>query len=270
MRDLAEEVGGGPADAISLAVPGPVHEGVVHRLPSLLGPDYQGGLDFLAIAGRLWPGVPAFACNDLTAAGRRYVAAGHADFGVLTLGSGVGGKLFVGGEPLLGPKGYGGEIGHWRVPGAPPVRCDCGGLGHLSALSSGRGAMRLARWRAGEDPAGFAAAGLGAADALTPEALVAAFHAGDPWAAASIAASAEHLGAALAACALAAGLELFFLTGGFAIAAGEPFRALTAKAAATYAWAMGPDWDQIVRLADPAEEPGLIGAGYYALDRLPA
>jgi glucokinase len=240
---------------------------VAGRLPSLLGPGYRGGLDFAGLARRLWPARPAFACNDLTAAGARYVAAGHRDFGILTLGSGVGGKLFIDGRPLLGSAGFGGEIGHWRVPGAPPAQCDCGGVGHLSALSSGRGSVRLARWRAGEDPAGYKASSLGPL-VLTPEALVTAFHAGDRWAEASIEASAEYLGAALAALALAAGLELFFLTGGFAVAAGEPFRALTAAAAARHAWDMGQDWDQMVRLAAEGEEPGLLGTGFYALDRL--
>ena len=270
LEALAGEVGARSPGAVSLAVPGPVHDGVVLRMPSLLGAEFRGGIDFGEMARRLWPGPPIYVCNDLTAAGQRYVAAGHRDFGVLTLGSGVGGKLFIEGRPLLGRRGYGGEIGHWRVPGAPLVACDCGGFGHLSALASGRGAVRLARWRAAEDPPAFAAARLGSADALTPEALVAAFHAGDPWARASIAASAEHLGAALAACALAAGLELFFLTGGFAVAAGEPFRALTAVAAARHAWSIGPDWDSMLRLAAPDEEPGLIGAGFRVLDRLAA
>ncbi|MBS0411574.1 MAG: ROK family protein [Proteobacteria bacterium] len=271
VSDLAAEVlGGGAPDAVSMAVPGPVHDGVVERLPSLVGPSYEGGVDFAALARRLWPGRPVFVSNDLTAAGHLYVSLGHRDFGVLTLGSGVGGKLFIDGKPLLGRLGFGGEIGHWRVPGAPLTACDCGGRGHLSGLSSGRGALRLAQWRAGEDPAAFRASAAARAcgdDAarLTPEQLVQAFHAGDPWAVASLDASAEHLGAALAAMALAAGLELFFLTGGFAVAAGEPFRAKVAAAAETYAWRTGQDWDAAVRLAEPGEEPGLLGAGAYAL-----
>jgi predicted NBD/HSP70 family sugar kinase len=265
IASLAAEVLAGEPAAVSLAVPGPVDGGVAGRLPSLLGPTYRGGLDFAAMAQRLWPGRPVVVANDLTAAGALYVARGHRDFGVLTLGSGVGGKLFVDGRPLLGPTGYGGEIGHWRVPGAPPTACDCGGTGHLSALASGRGSVRLAQWRAAQDPSGFKAAGLGEATALTPEALVAAFHGGNSWARACLEASAEALGAALAACSLAAGLELFFLTGGFAVAAGEAFRAMTARAAAEHAWATGPDWDGIVRLADADEEPGLLGAGHLAL-----
>ena len=66
MLDLAAQVTDGEPGAVSLAVPGPVHDGVAGRLPSLLGPGYQGGLDFEALARRLWPGRPVFASNDLT------------------------------------------------------------------------------------------------------------------------------------------------------------------------------------------------------------
>ena len=271
VSDLATQVlGGDEPDAVSMAVPGPVHDGVVERLPSLVGPSYEGGIDFAALGRRLWPGRPVFTCNDLTAAGHLYVSRGHRDFGILTLGSGVGGKLFVDGRPLLGRLGFGGEIGHWRVPGAPLTACDCGGKGHLSGLSSGRGSLRLAQWRAAQDPAGFRASALGARcvgepAGLTAEALVEAFHAGDAWAGASVAESAEHLGAAIAAMGLAAGLELFFLTGGFAVAAGEPFRAQVAAAAEAYAWRTGQDWNDGVRIAEKGEEPGLLGAGWFTL-----
>jgi predicted NBD/HSP70 family sugar kinase len=94
---------------------------------------------------------------------------------------------------------------------------------------------------------------------------VGAFHAGDRWAGESLAASADYLGAAIAAMGLAAGLELFFLTGGFAVAAGEAFRVQVAAAAETYAWRTGQDWNAGVRLAAPDEEPGLLGAGAYAV-----
>jgi glucokinase len=247
-RLAAQVLTGAAPEAVSLAAPGPMTGGLAHRLPSLLGPAYAGGLDFLALAQRLWPGVPAAACNDLTAAGHLYLARGEVDFGVLTLGSGVGCKLFVGGRPLLGPRGFGGEIGHWRVPGAALVACDCGGIGHLSALASGRGIARLAAFR------GLAG--------KSPEAVVAAYHAGEPRAGAVLQESAQALGAALAAMGLAAGLETFILTGGFAMAAGEPYRRLAAEAAAAHAWDQGAPLD--IRLAAPDEEPGLLGAGHYA------
>lgn len=233
---------------VSLGVPGPVQDGVVHRLPSLLGPAYQGGLDAIALAAEIWPGIAAAAANDLTMAGHLYVARGHRDFGALTLGSGVGGKLFVDGRPLLGRTGFGGEIGHWRFPGGPATPCDCGGVGHLSGMASGRGIARLA-----------AARGV----ATTAEALVAAYHAGQGQAVAVLEESADALGAAIAAMGLAAGIEAFFLTGGFAVAAGEPYRARVEAAARASAWDQGEPF--AVHLASPGEEPGLLGAGFYGL-----
>ena len=65
-----------------------------------------------------------------------------------------------------------------------------------------------------------------------------------------------------------AGLETFFLTGGFAVGAGEAYRALVAQAASEHAWSFGVDWNEAIVLAAPGEEPGLVGAGFYALAAL--
>lgn len=64
----------------------------------------------------------------------RYGAAkGARDFIMITLGTGVGGGLFVAGEPYRGSRGLGGEIGHTVIDlDGPP--CPCGGKGHLEAF----------------------------------------------------------------------------------------------------------------------------------------
>ena len=64
----------------------------------------------------------------------RYGAAkGARDFLMITLGTGVGGGMFVDGEPYRGSRGLGGEIGHMVVDlDGPP--CPCGGDGHLEAF----------------------------------------------------------------------------------------------------------------------------------------
>jgi len=85
-------------------------------------------------------GVPAFLDNDVNAflrgevargavAGERYVLG-------MTLGTGVGGALWLDGALYDGPHGAAGEIGH--VPGFGELRCTCGGRGHLETLASGR------------------------------------------------------------------------------------------------------------------------------------
>ncbi len=59
-------------------------------------------------------------------------AKGFRDFIMITVGTGVGGGMFLGGEPYRGSRGLGGELGHTVVDlnGRP---CPCGGIGHLEA-----------------------------------------------------------------------------------------------------------------------------------------
>ncbi len=84
--------------------------------------------------------VPAFLDNDVNAFLRGEVFAGAVRgepyaLGV-TLGTGVGGALWMDGRLYEGPHGAAGEIGHF--PGFGELRCSCGGRGHLETLASGR------------------------------------------------------------------------------------------------------------------------------------
>ncbi|MFI9760045.1 ROK family protein [Streptomyces sp. NPDC051963] len=85
-------------------------------------------------------GVPAFLDNDVNAFLRGEVAKGAAAGGThvlgMTLGTGVGGALWLDGSLYDGPHGAAGEIGH--VPGFGDLPCTCGGRGHLETVASGR------------------------------------------------------------------------------------------------------------------------------------
>lgn len=85
-------------------------------------------------------GVPAYLDNDVNAFLRgeatRGAAAGRTDVLGMTLGTGVGGALWVGGALYQGPHAAAGEIGH--IPGFGELPCTCGGRGHLETLASGR------------------------------------------------------------------------------------------------------------------------------------
>ncbi|AEW98509.1 ROK family protein [Streptantibioticus cattleyicolor] len=85
-------------------------------------------------------GVPAFLDNDVNAFLRGEVAKGavqgERDVLGITLGTGVGGALCLGGTLLDGAHGAAGEIGH--IPGFGDLPCTCGGRGHLETLASGR------------------------------------------------------------------------------------------------------------------------------------
>jgi glucokinase len=69
---------------------------------------------------------------------------GADDLVMLTLGTGIGGGLVLGGRPYRGFSGAGAELGHIVVEhdGAP---CPCGGRGHLESYASGRAADGIAR-----------------------------------------------------------------------------------------------------------------------------
>ncbi|MFF3381297.1 ROK family protein [Streptomyces sp. NPDC002680] len=114
-----------------------------------------------AIRGAL--GVPAYLDNDVNAFLRGEATKG-AVAGVphvlgMTLGTGVGGALWMGGALYEGPHGAAGEIGH--VPGFGDLPCTCGGRGHLETLASGRAIGRRYGERTGR--AGLSAKAVAAA-----------------------------------------------------------------------------------------------------------
>jgi len=107
-------------------------------------------------------------------------AKGARDFLMITVGTGVGGGIYLNGEPYRGSRGLGGEIGHTvvQMDGDP---CPCGGTGHLEAYL-GRPAI-AAKGR--EAAAAFkgreilSAAG-GTVEAVSAESVVLAAKTGDP------------------------------------------------------------------------------------------
>ncbi|WP_255359412.1 ROK family protein [Frondihabitans sp. PAMC 28766] len=68
----------------------------------------------------------------------------------ITLGTGVGGALWIDGRLWDGPRGAAGEIGH--IPGFGDALCTCGGRGHLETLASGRSIARRYSEQTGSGP----------------------------------------------------------------------------------------------------------------------
>jgi glucokinase len=69
---------------------------------------------------------------------------GSDDLVYLTISTGVGGAAISGGQPVVGPDGVAGELGHMTVDMDGPI-CACGGVGHLEAIASGTGIAASAR-----------------------------------------------------------------------------------------------------------------------------
>jgi len=94
--------------------------------------------------------VPVALDNDANCAARAEVALGAAqdasDVLLVTMGTGIGGAVVLGGTLLRGRNGMAGEFGHMQV--VPDGRgCECGGEGCWEQYSSGNALVRYARGR---------------------------------------------------------------------------------------------------------------------------
>ncbi len=71
-------------------------------------------------------------------------ARGYGDVVMVTLGTGIGGGIVIGGRVQVGSAGFAGEIGHMVVDPAGPA-CPCGRRGCWERFASGAGLGVLAR-----------------------------------------------------------------------------------------------------------------------------
>lgn len=94
-------------------------------------------------------GVPVALTNDANAAAigeMTYGAArGMKDFIVITLGTGVGSGIVIGGQLVYGHDGFAGELGHVILKRKNGRLCGCGRTGCLEAYASATGVARTAR-----------------------------------------------------------------------------------------------------------------------------
>ena len=131
---------------IGLSAPGPVdpRAGTLVEPPNI-GPGFRDVPFAVPIGAAL--GLPAALERDTHVAALAELAFGAArgcrDFLYLTVSTGFGGAIVVGGRLYGGPDGVAGELGHLPVDlDGPP--CGCGGRGHIEAICSGSGIARLA------------------------------------------------------------------------------------------------------------------------------
>ena len=92
-------------------------------------------------------GIPVWAANDaiLGAVGEHAYGIGQGVQNLIyvTVSTGVGGGIIVDGKPLLGARGFAGEIGHMSIDRNGPL-CKCGNAGCLETLASGTAIANLA------------------------------------------------------------------------------------------------------------------------------
>lgn len=135
---------------IGLGVPGAVNDkGVVNKLVNIGWGVVDAKSEMEAITG-----LKVEVGNDanVAALGEAWMGAakGLSDVCMVTLGTGVGGGIVVGGKLLCGANGAAGEIGHIYVNPDEVESCGCGNKGCLEQYASATGIVRLAK-KAGMD-----------------------------------------------------------------------------------------------------------------------
>ena len=94
-------------------------------------------------------GIPVAVTNDANAAAMGEMAYGAArglkDFIMITLGTGVGSGIVIGGTLVYGHDGFAGELGHVIMRRENGRMCGCGRSGCLEAYTSATGVARTAK-----------------------------------------------------------------------------------------------------------------------------
>ena len=134
---------------LSLASPVEPGTGVMYNPPNL-GREWHLFTPIPILRERL--SLPVYAENDATlgALGEHAFGAGRGcdNMVYMTVSTGIGGGVIIGGNLYTGTNGFGGEIGHMTIDQNGPLD-NCGNVGCLEALASGTALARMAQERIG-------------------------------------------------------------------------------------------------------------------------
>ena len=212
-------------------------------------------------------GLPVYVDNDtnvaMLAEHRRGAARGAEHALMVTLGTGIGGGLLLGGRIYRGATGVGGELGHMVVDLDGP-ECPCPGRGCLEVLASGTTIGLEGQAAASAHPESALGRRHAAGGDITGPLVTELAHSGDEAARAALDAVGRRLGAGLTGLINAFNPEVVVIGGG-AVAAGDllldPAREVVAERAL-------PPAAQAARIvaAHFGDESGMLGAALLALD----
>lgn len=211
-------------------------------------------------------GLPVVLDNDANAAAwaeyRHGAAQGTENAVVVTLGTGIGGALLIGGQVVRGRNGMAGEFGHMQVvPGGR--HCECGKRGCWEQYCSGHALVRLARARIRNEPTLLEELCGGDAAHLTGPMVAEAAEVGDPVADAAFEEVGDWLGLGIANLVAAVDPEVVVVGGGLS-AAGDrllgPARAALARTVVGVGYRDLPPVVQTVF----GPEAGMVGAAELA------
>ncbi|WP_235951474.1 ROK family protein [Crateriforma spongiae] len=140
-------------------------------------------------------GLPCAVLNDANAAALAEHAMrnlGHQSLALVTLGTGIGCGLVLGGRPHGGDHGCAGELGHIAIDfGDAAWPCTCGSRGHLETYAGAAGVQRRLKDRIADGVAANEPAD------ITPREIARRAEAGDPDCIATIRETAAYVGRAI-------------------------------------------------------------------------
>jgi glucokinase len=203
--------------------------------------------------------------NDANAAGyaeAQFGAARGASVALLvTLGTGIGGAILIGGEIYRGANGFAGEIGHFTVDRSGPL-CACGERGHWEAIASGSALGRMGADLVAEGR-GHAISAAAHGEAITGLHVGDAARAGDAEAGAVLDAFADNVALGLAALSNIVDPETIVIGGGL-VELGDLF--FPRLDIAFRAHLEGTEYRPAIRVVPAAlgERAGAIGAAAQA------
>lgn len=246
---IAPLADGGSVAAIGFGIPSVIDRATGRALGSVNIP--LRGVDLDDAMQRRF-GVPVLVENDANVAAfaewRLGAGRGATDLVMLTLGTGVGGGLVLGGELYRGIA----ELGHVVVVAdGPPCQGNCTGRGHLEIFASGNAADRAAERLWGEG--------------ATAELLVGRAEEGDGEAIEALAGMGHLLGAAIGSFVNTFAPELVVVGGGFGLAAFE-FLLPSATEVARREIVVPDALELRIVKAELGSDAGVVGAGLLALE----
>jgi glucokinase len=243
-------------EGVGIGLPGPVLEdGTVLQCVNL----GWGTFNVAEKLSEMFHGLKVKAGNDanVAALGEAWKGGGkdYNDIVMITLGTGVGGGVVLGGKIITGYNGGAGEIGHMHVNDEEELTCGCGRKGCLEQYTSATGVVRLAgRYMAATNqPTKMRDFG----DDITAKDVFDLAKEGDVGANAVVAQMGDYLGKAMSSIAAVINPQAFIIGGGVSKAGQFLIDAIKGVYRETCFAACG---DAAVHLAELGNDAGMYGS----------
>lgn len=255
-----ENISKDDVQGVGVGVPGPVNK--KGEVPFCVNLGW-GFVPVEQVLSEMLGGIPVKAANDanVAALGEMWLggAKGYEDVVMVTLGTGVGGGIIIGGKIVSGFHGAGGEFGHLTMFPDETEKCACGRAGCLETYSSATGLVRLARRRLEKTQEETV---LRSVDCLTAKFVFDAYKDGDKVAGDVVREFADILGDGLSRIACVVDPEIFLIGGGLS-KAGQPLIDVLSASLKEKAYGVCKDID--FELAKLGNDAGIYGCLYMII-----